>query len=135
MGVPGLKVVVPSTAADAKGLMTTAIRDDNPVCYFHHYLLTLEHGEVPDGEYAVPFGKAAVRREGGDVTIVAIGWCVDRRSERGRAARRAAAIEAEVIDPRTLAPLDMDDDPRRRSRRPAGSSSSTSRRGTARPRR
>ncbi len=78
MGVPGLKVAVPSTAADAKGLMTTAIRDDNPVAYFHHYLLTLEHGDVPDGEYAVPFGEAAVRREGGDVTIVAIGWMVDR---------------------------------------------------------
>ena len=56
MGVPGLKVVVPSTAADAKGLMATAIRDDNPVVYLHHYLLTLEHGEVPDGEYLVPFG-------------------------------------------------------------------------------
>ena len=107
MGVPGLKVVVPSTAADAKGLMTTAIRDDNPVCYFHHYLLTLEHGEVPDGEYAVPFGKADVRRAGGDVTIVAIGWCVDRALN---AAEQLAAsgIEAEVIDPRTLAPLDME---------------------------
>jgi len=107
MGVPGLKVVVPSTAADAKGLMTTAIRDDNPVCYFHHYLLTLEHGEVPDGEYAIPFGKADVRRAGGDVTVVAIGWCVDRALN---AAEQLAAsgIEAEVIDPRTLAPLDMD---------------------------
>jgi pyruvate dehydrogenase E1 component beta subunit len=106
MGVPGLKVVVPSTAADAKGLMTTAIRDDNPVAYFHHYLLTLEHGDVPDGEYAVPFGQAAVRREGGDVTIVAIGWCVDRAL--GAAEQLAAeGIEAEVIDPRTLAPLDM----------------------------
>jgi acetoin:2,6-dichlorophenolindophenol oxidoreductase subunit beta len=107
MGVPGLKVVVPATAADAKGLMTTAIRDDNPVCYFHHYLLTLEHGEVPDGEYAVPFGKADVRRAGGDVTVVAIGWCVDRALN---AAEQLAAsgIEAEVIDPRTLAPLDMD---------------------------
>ena len=58
MGVPGLKVVVPSTAADAKGLMATAIRDDNPVVYLHNYLLTLEHGEVPDGEYLVPFGEA-----------------------------------------------------------------------------
>ena len=105
MGVPGLKVVVPSTAADAKGLMTTAIRDDNPVCYFHHYLLTLEHGEVPDGEYVVPFGQAAVRREGGDVTIVATGWTVDRAL--GAAEQLAAeGIQAEVIDPRTLAPLD-----------------------------
>src|SRR5450755_3236306 len=58
MGVPGLKVVVPSTAADAKGLMATAIRDDNPVVFLHHYMLTLEHGDVPDGEHLVPFGKA-----------------------------------------------------------------------------
>src|SRR6187200_3487016 len=78
MGVPGLKVVMPSTAADAKGLMATAIRDDNPVVYLHHYLLTLEHGDVPDGEYLVPFGEAAIRREGGDVTLVGTGWTVDR---------------------------------------------------------
>src|SRR6266705_3923732 len=78
MGVPGLKVVVPSTAADAKGLIATAIRDVNPVVYLHHYMLTLEHGEVPDGEYLVPFGQACVRREGGDVTIVATGWMVSR---------------------------------------------------------
>jgi pyruvate dehydrogenase E1 component beta subunit len=105
MGVPGLKVVLPATAADAKGLMATAIRDDNPVCFFHHYLLTLEHGEVPEGEYLVPFGEAAVRRTGKDVTIVAIGWMVDRALA---AAERLAAdgVEAEVIDPRTLAPLD-----------------------------
>src|ERR671937_2767861 len=73
-GVPGLKVALPATPADAKGLMTSAIRDDNPVCFFHHYLLTLEHGEVPEGEHLVPFGEAAVRREGSDVTIVATGW-------------------------------------------------------------
>ena len=105
MGVPGLKVAVPSTAADAKGLMAAAIRDDNPVVYFHHYLLTLEHGEVPDGEYVVPLGQAAVRREGGDVTIVAIGWLVDKALA---AAEQLAAegVSAEVIDPRTLAPLD-----------------------------
>ncbi len=105
VGVPGLKVVLPATAADAKGLMATAIRDDNPVCFFHHYLLTLEHGEVPDGEYVVPFGVADIRRPGKDVTIVAIGWCVDRAL--GAAERLSAeGIEAEVIDPRTLAPLD-----------------------------
>jgi pyruvate dehydrogenase E1 component beta subunit len=105
MGVPGLKVALPSTAADAKGLMATAIRDDNPVCYFHHYLLTLEPGEVPDGEYLVPFGQADVRREGSDVTIVATGWCVDRAL--GAAERLAGeGVSAEVIDPRTLEPLD-----------------------------
>jgi pyruvate dehydrogenase E1 component beta subunit len=107
MGVPGLKVVVPSTAADAKGLMATAIRDDNPVVFMHHYLLTLEHGEVPDGEHLVPFGVAAVRRTGADVTIVATGWMVNRAL--GAAATLAAeGIEVEVIDPRTVAPLDLD---------------------------
>jgi pyruvate dehydrogenase E1 component beta subunit len=106
MGVPGLKVVVPSTAADAKGLMATAIRDDNPVVYLHNYLLTLEHGEVPDGEHLVPFGEASIRREGSDVTIVGTGWTVDRAL--GAAEQLAAeGIQAEVIDPRTLAPLDM----------------------------
>jgi len=106
MGVPGLKVAVPSTAADAKGLMATAIRDDNPVVYLHHYLLTLEHSEVPDGEHLVPFGEAAVRREGLDVTLVGTGWTVDRAL--GAAERLAEeGIQAEVIDPRTIAPLDM----------------------------
>src|SRR6476659_881623 len=106
MGVPGLKVAVPSTPADAKGLMTAAIRDDNPVVYFHHYLLTLEHGEVPDGEHVVPLGEAAVLREGGDVTIVAIGWLVGKALA---AAEQLAStgVNAEVIDPRTLAPLDL----------------------------
>jgi pyruvate dehydrogenase E1 component beta subunit len=106
MGVPGLRVAIPSTAADAKGLMATAIRDDNPVAYFHHYLLTLIPGEVPDGEHLVPFGEAAVRREGGDVTIVALGYMVGLALE---AADRLASegIEAEVIDPRTLNPLDL----------------------------
>jgi len=106
MGVPGLKVAVPSTAADAEGLMATAIRDDNPVVYIHHYLLTLEHGEVPEGDHVVPFGEAAVRRGGGDVTIVAIGHMVDKAL--GAAETLAGeGIEAEVIDPRTLAPLDL----------------------------
>src|SRR6478609_5652786 len=106
MGVPGLKVVVPSTAADAKGLMATAIRDDNPVVYLHNYLLTLDHGDVPDGEYTVPFGQADVRRSGGDVTIVAIGAMVGRALTAAEALA-ADGIEAEVIDPRTLNPLDL----------------------------
>jgi pyruvate dehydrogenase E1 component beta subunit len=106
MGVPGLRVAIPATPADAKGLMATAIRDDNPVAYFHHYLLTLEPGEVPDGEHLVPFGQAAVRREGGDVTIVALGYMVGLALN---AAERLAGegVQAEVIDPRTLNPLDM----------------------------
>jgi len=107
MGVPGLKVVVPSTAADAKGLMATAIRDDNPVVYLHHYMLTLEQGEVPDGEYLVPFGKAEVRRAGGDVTIVATGWMVPRALAAAQQLAKEG-INAEVIDPRTVAPLDLE---------------------------
>jgi pyruvate dehydrogenase E1 component beta subunit len=107
VGVPGLKVALPATAADAKGLMATAVRDDNPVCFFHHYLLTLEHGEVPEGEYLVPFGKADVRREGGDVTIVATGWTVGKALAAAEALA-AEGVEAEVIDPRTLVPLDLE---------------------------
>jgi pyruvate dehydrogenase E1 component beta subunit len=106
-GVPGLKVVAPATAADAKGLMTASIRDDNPVCYFHHYLLTLEHGDVPDGEHVIPLGQANVVREGGDVTIVAIGWCLGKALAAAEQLA-GAGVEAEVIDPRTLAPLDTD---------------------------
>jgi acetoin:2,6-dichlorophenolindophenol oxidoreductase subunit beta len=107
MGVPGLKVALPATAADAKGLMATAIRDDNPVCFFHHYLLTLEPGDVPEGEHVVPFGQADVRRPGGDVTIVATGFMVGKALA---AAEQLASegVNAEVIDPRTLNPLDTD---------------------------
>jgi pyruvate dehydrogenase E1 component beta subunit len=105
LGVPGLKVALPATAADAKGLMATAIRDDNPVCFFHHYLLTLEPGEVPEGEYLVPFGQADIRRTGGDVTIVATGWMVGKALAAAESLA-AEGIDAEVIDPRTLAPLD-----------------------------
>ncbi len=106
MGVPGLKVALPATAADAKGLMATAIRDDNPVCFFHHYLLTLEPGEVPEGEYLVPFGQADIRRAGGDVTIVATGWMVGKALAAAESLA-SEGIEAEVIDPRTLEPLDI----------------------------
>jgi acetoin:2,6-dichlorophenolindophenol oxidoreductase subunit beta len=107
MGVPGLKVAVPATAADAKGLMTASIRDDNPVVFFHHYLLTLEHGDVPEGEHVVPLGQANVVREGGDVTVVGIGHTVGQALE---AAEQLAGegVNAEVIDPRCLAPLDVE---------------------------
>lgn len=105
LGAPGLKVVAPSTAADAKGLLKAAIRDDNPVVYLHHYMLTLLPGEVPDGDHVVPIGRADVKRAGRDVTIVATGWMVQHALD---AAEQLAAdgIEAEVVDPRTLAPLD-----------------------------
>jgi pyruvate dehydrogenase E1 component beta subunit len=105
MGVPGLKIALPSTPADAKGLMATAIRDDNPVLYLLHYLLMLETSEVPEGEYLVPFGQADVKRAGTDVTVVATGWTV----HRALAAAQGLAdegISAEVIDPRTIEPLD-----------------------------
>src|SRR5271154_2737319 len=67
MGIPGLKLAMPSTPADAKGLMAAAVRDDNPVVYLHHYMLTLDTGEVPDGELLIPFGVADVKRAGQDV--------------------------------------------------------------------
>ena len=105
MGFPGLKIALPSTPADAKGLMASAVRDDNPVCYLINYLLVLEHGDVPEGEYVVPFGQAAVRREGGDVTIVATGWTVGRALAAAETLA-GEGIQAEVIDPRTLNPLD-----------------------------
>jgi len=107
MGIPGLKIALPSTPADAKGLMAAAIRDDNPVMYLHHYMLTLDMGEVPDGPFVVPFGVADIKRAGIDVTIVATAWMV----KKALAAAELLAndgISAEVIDPRTLSPLDTD---------------------------
>ena len=106
MGIPGLKVVVPSTPADAKGLMASSIRDDNPVVYLHHYMLTLDKGEVPDGEYVVPLGVAEVKRAGSDVTIVATAWMVKKSLAAAEQLARQG-ISAEVVDPRTLAPLDV----------------------------
>lgn len=107
MGIPGLKVALPSTAADAKGLMTTSIRDDNPVLFLHHYLLALESGEVPDKEHLVPFGKADVKRAGGDVTVVATGWTVGKALAAAETLA-AEGVDVEVIDPRTIAPLDVE---------------------------
>ena len=106
MGIPGLRVVIPSTPADAKGLMAASIRDDNPVVYLHHYMLTLDKGEVPDGEYIIPLGVADIKRQGTDVTIVATGWMV-KKSLAAAEHLAAEGISAEVIDPRTLAPLDV----------------------------
>ena len=107
MGIPGLKIALPSTAADAKGLMAAAIRDDNPVVYLHHYMLTLDKGPVPEGEFVIPFGVADVKRAGTDVTIVATGWMV-KRSLAAAELLAQQGISAEVIDPRTLAPLDVE---------------------------
>ena len=107
MGVPGLKVALPSTPADAKGLLTAAIRDDNPVVYLHHYMLTLDKGPVPEGEYVVPLGVADLKRTGTDVTIVATGWMV-KKSLAAAEILAEQGISAEVIDPRTLTPLDVE---------------------------
>jgi pyruvate/2-oxoglutarate/acetoin dehydrogenase E1 component len=106
MGIPGLKLAIPSTPADAKGLMTAAIRDDNPVVYLHHYMLTLDKGEVPEGDFVIPFGVADVKRAGTDVTIVATAWMVKKSLAAAELLAREG-ISAEVIDPRTLAPLDV----------------------------
>ena len=107
--VPGLLVAVPSTPADAKGLLKTAIRDDNPVVFIEHASLYGMRGEVPeDHDFTVPFGVAAVRREGSDVTIVGISrMAITAQAAAGKLASDHG-IEAEVIDPRTLRPLDLD---------------------------
>jgi pyruvate/2-oxoglutarate/acetoin dehydrogenase E1 component len=105
--IPGLKVVMPATPYDAKGLLTTAIRDDNPVfCLEHKKCYTLA-GDVPQEQYEIPLGVAEVKRPGSDVTIVATSYMVH---EALRAAEQLPqrGIEAEVIDPRTLLPLDME---------------------------
>ena len=107
MGIPGLRLVVPSTPADAKGLMAASIRDDNPVVYLHHYMLTLDKGPVPEGSYVIPIGVADVKRSGSDITIVATAWMVKKALA---AAERLAeeGISVEVVDPRSLAPLDVE---------------------------
>ena len=102
---PGLKVVMPSTPADAKGLLKTAIRDDNPVIFLEHKRLLRTRGPMPDGEHLTPFGQAAVRRSGADVSIVGYGIMM---AQALAAAEQLATdgIDAEVIDLRTLVPLD-----------------------------
>ncbi len=117
--VPGLKVVCPSTAYDAKGLLKSAVRDDNPVLVFEHKLLYGSKGarsektalnpvgEVPDEEYLIPFGKAAVRREGKDITLVATLLMVYRALQAAEILE-GEGLSIEVIDPRTLVPFDYD---------------------------
>ena len=107
MHIPGLKVVIPSNPADAKGLLKAAIRSDDPVLYFEHKVLFPMKGPVPDGDHIVPIGKANVSRKGKDVTIVSYSLMMHRALE---AAEKLAAegIEAEVIDLRTISPIDKD---------------------------
>jgi pyruvate dehydrogenase E1 component beta subunit len=106
--VPGLLVAVPSTPADAKGLLKAAIRDDNPVIYIEHESLYGIRGEVPDNGEPMRFGEAAIRREGSDVTIVGISRMAITAQRAAETLASQEDIEAEVIDPRTLRPLDLD---------------------------
>ncbi|KXG78311.1 2-oxoisovalerate dehydrogenase subunit beta [Fervidicola ferrireducens] len=103
---PGLKVVMPSTPYDVKGLIKAAIRDDNPVLFAEHKLLYRVKGEVPDDEYVLPLGKADVKRKGNDVTVVAGSIMVLRALEAAKELEKEG-IDVEVVDPRTLKPLDM----------------------------
>jgi len=105
MHTSGLKVAMPSTPYDAKGLLKTAIRDDNPVMFFEHKLLYPIKGLVPEEEYTVPFGVADVKREGKDVTIVATLYMVHKALAAAKELSEQG-VEAEVIDPRTIVPLD-----------------------------
>jgi acetoin:2,6-dichlorophenolindophenol oxidoreductase subunit beta len=105
LNVPGLKVVAPSTPADAKGLLKAAIRDDNPVVFFEQKLLYRKKGPVPEGEHVVPLGKADVKREGTDVSVITYGRMVDRCLEVAESLAKEG-ISAEVVDLRTLRPLD-----------------------------
>jgi pyruvate dehydrogenase E1 component beta subunit len=108
--IPGLLVAAPSTPADGKGLLKAAIRDDNPVIFIEHETLYGSRGEIPDGEGEgiVNFGEAAVRREGTDVTIIGILRMADVAQKAAKTLANEHRVEAEVIDPRTLRPLDLD---------------------------
>ena len=107
MSIPALKIVVPSTPYDAKGLLKSAIREDNPVVFLEHKLLLLDKAtnEIPNEEYTIPLGKADIKREGSDVTVVAIGLMVQRALAAADKLQEKG-ISVEVIDPRTLVPLD-----------------------------
>lgn len=103
---PGLKVVMPSNAADAKGLLKSAIRDDDPVIYLENRVLYGREGEVPEGELLVPIGKAAIRRQGTDLTVVALSDAVNKALEASELLQGVASIE--IIDPRSIYPLDLE---------------------------
>jgi len=105
--IPGLKIVMPSTPYDARGLLKTAIREENPVMFIEHKLLYATKGFIPDGEFLIPFGQADVKRKGKDVTVIAISYMVTKAL---RAAERLAeeGVDVEVIDLRTLLPLDFE---------------------------
>jgi Pyruvate/2-oxoglutarate dehydrogenase complex, dehydrogenase (E1) component, eukaryotic type, beta subunit len=103
--IPGLKVVQPSTAYDAKGLLKAAIDDDNPVIFYEHKLLYKTKSHVPEEQYSIPLGKADIKREGKDVTIVATAIMVHKALEAAKELEKEG-IDVEIVDPRTLVPLD-----------------------------
>jgi pyruvate/2-oxoglutarate/acetoin dehydrogenase E1 component len=107
VNVPGLIVVMPSTPYDVKGLLKSSIRNDNPIIFIEHKCLYFDKGEVPEEEYLIPLGKADVKRQGDDVTIIATSWMVQFAL---RAAEQLAedGVSCEVVDPRTLWPLDKE---------------------------
>jgi pyruvate/2-oxoglutarate/acetoin dehydrogenase E1 component len=107
LNVPGLKIILPATPYDVKGLLKTAIRDNNPVISFEHMALGAMEGEVPEEEYTIPFGQAAIRRKGSDVTVVALAKMV-HESLAVAEELQLEGISVEVIDPRTLNPLDRE---------------------------
>jgi pyruvate dehydrogenase E1 component beta subunit len=105
LGVPGLKIVMPSTPADAKGLLLSAILDNNPVCVFEHRWLMKKDGIVPEGFYRVPIGRGVYRRRGADVTIVGASHAIELGTQAATLLEREG-IDAEVIDLRTIKPMD-----------------------------
>jgi 2-oxoisovalerate dehydrogenase E1 component len=105
---PGLKVAIPFTAYDVKGLLKTAIRDDNPVFFIEHQHLYVEKGEVPEEEYTIPFGKGAIRREGKDITLVSYSHQLKACIEAAEILEKEDGVEVEIVDPRTLVPLDVE---------------------------
>jgi acetoin:2,6-dichlorophenolindophenol oxidoreductase subunit beta len=105
--IPGLKVVVPATPYDAKGLLIQSIRDNDPVIFLEHKMLYALEGDVPEEPYAIPFGEAEIVREGDDVTVVAIGRMVHLAAQAA-AELDADGIHCEIVDPRTTSPLDIE---------------------------
>ena len=105
---PGLKVVIPSTPADAKGLLISAIRDDNPVLFLEQKLLYRTKGDVPEGDYAVPLGKAVVHREGTYVKLITYGRMLPMCMDAATKLEKEQGISVEIVDPRTLVPLDKE---------------------------
>lgn len=108
MSIPGLDIAIPSNAYDAKGLLKSSINRGNPVVFFEHKKLYKTEGNVPEKEYSIPFGKGVVVRDGKDLTIVATSYMVKVAEEVADEMKRDSGIEIEIIDPRTLVPLDVE---------------------------